>query len=137
MCKNQSGFTLIELILVLALITILAGAYAMPLYINVQAQAWQAQRNATAAAVYDGLQSEFSDAILSNTGAYPNTLDIAPIGACVLRADLDEYCFSEVLQLGVTQNWNKTGNLTYLHTGTNSTFTYDDANGTFLCTGNC
>lgn len=128
---------MIELILVLVLITILAGTYAMPAYISVQTQAWQAQRDSTAAAVYDGLQAAFSDAALNSTGTFPNTLDAAPIGACVLRADLDEYCFSEVLQLGVTQHWNKTGDRTYLHTGTNSTFVYDESNGTFLCTGNC
>lgn len=137
MLRSENGFTLIELVLVLTLISILAIGVAAPRFVDVQSAANSAQRDATAAAIYDGLQAYFSDAIVNSSGAYPATLDAAPVGACVLQGDLNQLCFSSVLQIGVTRNWNKTGAQTYTHTGTNSEFTYNDVTGSFVCTANC
>lgn len=132
--KNESGFTLIELILVIAILGILAVAVA-PQFVDIQDEAHIAKRDYTAANVTVGIQQVFSTNILNNNGAYPTTLDSAPNGDCVQRANPNQECFSLVLQAGLDQYWTKVSNTQYTHAPTNATFTYDPNIGTFVCNG--
>lgn len=126
--KNNSGFTLIELILVIAILGILAVAVA-PQFVNIQANAQTAQAQGTAGAVRDGINMQFAQTLATTgTGAFPATLD-DNAGNCTTA----DPCFEEVLQNGVTAAWTKAG-LVYTHTASGLVCTYDGGvNGTFTC----
>lgn len=124
--KNNKGFTLIELILVIAILGILAVAVA-PQFVNIQASAQAAQRDGIAGAVRDGVNMQFSQNLANTgTGTFPATLDGSANGACTAANP----CFGTVLQQGVTAAWTKNG-LIYTHTATGTALTYAPANGTF------
>lgn len=124
--KNNSGFTLIELILVIAILGILAVAVA-PQFVNIQANAQAAQAAGVAGSVRDGINMQFAQALATTgTGAFPATLDAAGNGACTAANS----CFTTVLQQGVNAGWTKAG-LVYTHDATGTAFTYVPATGTF------
>lgn len=135
--RGETGFTMIELVLVLALISILSLAYAVPIFADLQTRTYEVTRNATVVNINDGIHSFFSTATLNNTGSYPDFLDIAPVGSCVLRNPITQMCFSTALQVGVSRDWTKSGAREYQHTPSGQTFTYNENNGTFQCTGGC
>ena len=124
--NNNKGFTLIELILVIAILGILAVAVA-PQFVNIQANAQTAQANGVAGSIRDGINMQFAQTLAtSGTGAFPGTLDGASDGACTAANS----CFTSVLQAGVTAGWTKAG-LVYTHDATGTAFTYTPATGTF------
>lgn len=127
--NNNKGFTLIELILVIAILGILAVAVA-PQFVNIQANAQTAQANGTAGAVRDGINMNFAQTLATTgTGTFPATLDGAADGACAVGNE----CFDTVLQNGIAENWTKAG-LVYTHTGSGLVCTYDGGvDGTFTC----
>jgi len=57
--KSQSGFTLIELVVVIVLLGVLA-AIAVPRFVNLQDDAQVAQRNATAAAITSAMNINYA-----------------------------------------------------------------------------
>lgn len=121
--NNNKGFTLIELILVIAILGILAVAVA-PQFVNIQANAQTAQANGVAGSIRDGINMQFAQALAtSGTGAFPASLDANADGACAT-------CFSNVLQSPIATGWTKAG-LVYTHTATGTAFTYTPATGTF------
>lgn len=125
---NDKGFTLIELILVIAILGILAVAVA-PQFVNIQANAQEAQRDGTAGAIRDGINMQFAQTLATTgTGAFPAALDSAAAGACATANE----CFDVVLQQGVADNWTKTSDTVYVHDDTSTTFTYDPTTGTFI-----
>lgn len=125
--RNESGFTLIELILVIAILGILAVAVA-PQFVNIQASAQAAQRDGIAGAVRDGINMQFSNALATTgTGTFPASLDAASEGACTSANP----CFTNVLQQGITAGWTKGAGNTYTHDATGTTFTYNPSTGTF------
>lgn len=63
--KSQSGFTLIELVIVIVLLGVLA-AIAVPRFVNLQDDALIAQRNATAAAITSAMNINFAECALNN-----------------------------------------------------------------------
>lgn len=63
--KNQNGFTLIELVIVIVLLGVLA-AIAVPRFVNLQDDALLAQRNATAAAITSAMNINFAECALNN-----------------------------------------------------------------------
>ena len=126
MLKNNSGFTLIELILVIAILGILAVAVA-PQVVNIQGSAQSAQRDGVAGSVRDGINMQYANTLASTgTGAFPSTLDSAADGACTSS----NACFTGVLQSGITAGWTKAG-LAYTHDDTSTTYTYNTATGQF------
>lgn len=147
--KNESGFTLIELILVIAIIGMLTAAIA-PSFTTLLADSGEASAKGTAGAI----QSSINTAIAQNIVAgYPGTgntsspvnisaaIDSASSGVC----SSTNFCFSSVSSTPVSGNWRKTSATTYRFyvnpndTTTNYlTYTYaPNTNGnsaTFLCT---
>lgn len=121
--NNNKGFTLIELILVIAILGILAVAVA-PQFVNIQANAQTAQAAGVAGSIRDGINMQFAQTLATaGTGTFPATLDANADGACAT-------CFSTVLQSPIAAGWTKAG-LVYTHTATGTAFTYVPATGTF------
>ncbi len=124
---NRKGFTLIELVLVIAILGILAVS-ALPHFINISSQANVAARDGVVGAVRSGIAlTRAQNLVAGGAGDPPATLDSdAAAGACAT-------CFSSVLQnpLGADSGWNHPATNNYLHTGTGSTIVYNAANGTF------
>ena len=127
--KNNSGFTLIELILVIAILGILAVAVA-PQFVNIQAQAQIAAANGQAGAIRDGANMSFAQNLAAGgAGVYPALLDTAADGACTSVA-AGNPCFTNVLSTIPASGWTKAGNV-YTHTGSGLSFTYTPLTGTF------
>lgn len=136
--KNNKGFTLIELVLVITILGILAVS-ALPSFINISTQAEQASRDGVVGAVRAGVALSRANNLVTvgPPGVYPATLDGASSAAC----GTTNMCFSTVLTQGVADaSWAKTSGTTYtFNDGTNTiTYTYTPATGTFTCTSaNC
>lgn len=78
--KNQNGFTLIELIIVIVLLGVLA-AIAVPRFVNLQDDALQAQRNATAAAISSAMNINYGACAVNN---FTVGGDCVAVTACTL-----------------------------------------------------
>ena len=76
--KNQNGFTLIELIIVIVLLGVLA-AIAVPRFVNLQDDALQAQRNATAAAISSAMNINYGACAVNN---FTVGVDCVAVTAC-------------------------------------------------------
>jgi MSHA pilin protein MshA len=110
---NRKGFTLIELILVIAILGILAVS-ALPKFLNLSTQANQAARDGVVGAVRSGIALYRANNLVNGgTGAAPASLSAN---------------FTEVLDSPVT-GW--TGSNPFTHTATSSSYTYNATNGTF------
>lgn len=119
--RNQSGFTLIELIMVIVILGVLA-VVAVPKYINLTSDANTSAEKGVVGGVRAGIQTYFAQ-----TKTFPASLDAASIAAC---SDTNA-CFDTVLaQGGITSDWTKASATTY--TGpAGITYTYTAASGTF------
>lgn len=131
--KNQKGFTLIELVLVITILGILAVA-ALPAFINVSTQARQSSMAGVVGSVRSGIALFRSNDLVVNgpPGNYPTTLDAEPASATASAANP---FFTTVLQQGVSDaTWIK-GASTDIYTfsdGTSTfTYTYVPATGAF------
>ncbi len=122
MLKNQKGFTLIELIMVIVLLGILA-IVAIPKYYDLQTDAKTAAEKGVVGAVRSGIYTYFA-----KNKAYPASLDGYAAGACSATVK----CFDTVLdQGGVQQDWTKASATTY--TGpAGTTYTYTALTGAFV-----
>lgn len=133
MPKNTKGFTLVELVLVIAILGILAVA-ALPQFINVSTQARQASRDGVSGAVRSGIMLFRANDLVVNgaPGAWPATLDAAAANSTAGAANL---FFSSILTQGVADgNWAKgatTATYVYNDGTTTYTYTYNPATGTF------
>lgn len=128
--KNNSGFTLIELILVIAILGIMAVA-VMPQFVDIQASAQASQRDGTAASIRDGINLQYAlDLADDGNGAFLGALDGAADGACTAL----NTCFDAILQQGIQEGWTKAG-LVYTHDATGGAYTYDPLDGSFVCAG--
>lgn len=135
--KNQKGFTLIELVLVITILGILAVA-ALPAFINVSTEARQSSMAGVVGSVRSGIALYRSNDLVVNgpPGNYPTNLDaVATAGAA---ASASAPFFTVVLQQGVTDDtWVKgTGQNQYTFSDGTTTFTYDyvTATGAFTST---
>ena len=132
--RNQRGFTLIELVLVITILGILAVA-ALPSFINVSTQAEQASRDGVVGAVRSGIALFRANDLVVNgpPGAYPATLDNSAAG---VTASSTELFFEDILQQGVADgSWAKdaASALIYIFDDgtTTYTYTYVPATGAF------
>lgn len=115
---NRKGFTLIELILVIAILGILAVS-ALPKFIDLSTDAQEAARDGVVGAVRSGIAlARANNLAAGGNGISPDSLES---GAC---------CFGNVLTNPVNTGWTNTGT-NYTHTPTNTTYTYNASNGTF------
>lgn len=142
--KNQSGFTLVELILVVAIIGMLTAAIA-PSFTTLLADSGETSGKGTAGAIQSAINTTVAQNIVAGaTTILPASLDGVSAGAaCSSTAALSNTntCFYQVTKTPVSSNWTKgtTANTyTYTFTGGSLTFTYaaDTTNNTatFRCT---
>jgi len=122
MFKQEKGFTLIELIMVIVLLGLLA-VVAIPQYTNLQVEAKQSATLGVVGGVRSGIYTKYAANLAQGvTPAYPATLG----GAKALCSTANP-CFGDVLSQPVTQDWEcTTAGLAYK--GPNGiTYTYDGA----------
>lgn len=132
--KNQKGFTLIELILVIAILGILAVAVA-PSFTNIITNASTTGGQGTAAAIQSGINTYYAEQTAAGTPGWPATLDGANNAACSTANP----CFDTVVQEVTSGNWTRVSDTsyTYSNAGVSQTYTYDPADGTFVCSAGC
>ncbi len=131
MRSREGGFTLIELILVIALLGILA-VVALPRFVNLTTGARTAARDGVVGSVRSGIALwRANDLVGGGAGNYPATLDANADGACTT-------CFGTVLEQVVSDtHWTKAG-LVYTYDvdgvaggGDSTNYTYVPATGAF------
>jgi prepilin-type N-terminal cleavage/methylation domain-containing protein len=129
--KTQQGFTLIELVLVIALLGVLAMT-ALPQYFSISlTNARTNSRDAVVGAVQAGLALYAANQIAAgNAESYPATLDSATAAAATVLNPV----FDTIIQNGITRNWTKDSGTCYDYTGSGGTegYDYSSANGTFV-----
>jgi MSHA pilin protein MshA len=84
--KNQNGFTLIELVIVIVLLGVLA-AIAVPRFVNLEDDAQEAALNASAAAITSAMNINYAGCAVNNHDAVANPNDCKAVETC---GDADE-----------------------------------------------
>ncbi|MFQ5848816.1 MAG: prepilin-type N-terminal cleavage/methylation domain-containing protein [Candidatus Methylomirabilales bacterium] len=84
--KNEKGFTLIELVIIIILIGVLA-AIAIPRYVDLRDNAVRASAQATLDAGRAAINLDFADKVL-NTGSYTTLLSGSSAGAVLVAGDV-------------------------------------------------
>jgi len=142
MKKNKNAFTMIELVFVIVVLGILA-AVAIPKLAATRDDAHITKARSDIASVRSGIITERQSRLFRGDNAFINRLDagVAAATAGVKIFDNNGTAANTILQYGITTKtgnggWLKTGATTYTYTilGVVNTFTYNAANGTFLCT---
>ena len=131
--KNQKGFTLIELVMVIVILAVL-GAVAIPQYVNLQNEARISAELGVAGGVRAGITTWFIDPARGNRAAFPATLDAVAINTVCSQA---APCFTTVLvQGGITEQWQKLATVNTYRSPLNGTnvWTYTPATGNFVKT---
>lgn len=121
MRKQNSGFTLIELVMVMVVLAILA-IIAMPIYNNLTNPA----NTASEAGVVGGVRAGIATYIANDASHNPpGSLDAVAVGNCSAG------CFGTVLMDPVkSANWSKTGANVYVGPS-GAPYTYTPASGKF------
>jgi len=88
MLKNNKGFTLVEMIVVIVILGILAGA-AVPAYINLQTDAQAANNMAYVGALRSALAMRFSQQLIREGDTAPGLTDV--IGTAVSSSATQVY----------------------------------------------
>ena len=129
--KKQKGFTLIELVMVIAILVILA-AIAIPKYYDLTSKAKEASEAGVVGGVRAGVMTYLAgDTLTTGSPAFPAALDTAATGDCTTANE----CFANVLRPGITQGpsnggWTKVDTVTYK--GPNAIdYWYDSSDGGF------
>ena len=111
--RRQAGFTLIELVLVIAILGVLAVA-ALPNLFNISlSTARNNSRDAVVGAVQTGISLYAANQVATgNTVSYPATLDAVAAGT---NAAKTSPIFGSVLTNGVSSQWKKISDTCYAY----------------------
>jgi prepilin-type N-terminal cleavage/methylation domain-containing protein len=144
--KNKKGFTLIELVLVIAILGVLAVS-ALPSIFDISlTNAKTNARDAVVGAVQAALSLSAASQISNEqTPDWPTNLEPTDLadGTCASRT---VRLFNSVLQNGVSTDWCKVDDDCYAYDsngngtfddGTDEEYQYLEADGTFLGIANC
>ncbi len=130
--KNKKGFTLIELVLVIAILGVLAVS-ALPNIFNISlTTARTNSRDAVVGAVQAGLSLYGASQISQgNAETYPADMDGVADATAASRTNP---LFDDVVKGGVTRDWTKATDTCYTSTGGGATddYEYTPASGTFV-----
>lgn len=74
--KNQNGFTLVELVIVIVLLGVLA-AIAVPRFVNLEDDAQRSARNATAAALTSAMNINYAGCAVNNHAVSADCVAVA------------------------------------------------------------
>lgn len=134
--RNQKGFTLIELVLVITILGILAVT-ALPNFLDVSQNAQDASRMGIVGSVREGINLQKAQNLVQvgPPGVFPPSLDAAADGTIASSASP---IFGSILHHPVTSDkWTKVNTTTYNYTdgSTTLTYTYNPATGTFAAPG--
>lgn len=134
--KNQKGFTLIELVLVITILGILAVT-ALPNFLDVSQNAQDTSRMGIVGSVREGINLQKAQDLVQNgpPGNYPAALDTVADGTV---ASHTSPIFGNVLHHPVASDtWTKVNSTTYNYNdGTSTlTYTYNPATGAFSAPG--
>lgn len=133
---NSSGFTLVELILVIAILGMLAVSVA-PSFSNLLTSSTTTGGKATAGAIQSAINTRFTQNVLNNvTPFWPSSFDSVPDNTV---CSTTQVCFGGITAHGITSSkWRKINgnNYDYLDMGITQNYIYDPANGKFGC-ANC
>ncbi len=125
--RRQSGFTLIELVLVILLLGIMSLT-AFSIFYDISDEAYESTEMTIVSSVRSGIDlSSMENMINLGTFSFPTTLDSATNGT----ASPSNPFFTEVLNSGITENWNKSGPNLYLFAPTGTQYLYDSNTGKF------
>lgn len=126
--KAQKGFTLIELVMVIAILAVLA-AVAIPIYVDLQSEAETSAEQGVVGGVRAGIMTYFVKP--ANNKTYPSALDAVDASGGAVVCSAANPCFVTVLQQGgITSGWTKASATTY--TGpAGTTYTYTSSTGSF------
>ncbi len=125
--SNRAGFTIIEIILIVAILGLLSLT-ALDRFYDFSSEAEQTAEVSMVGSIRTGINLIAVDAMSDGGPAeYPSFLDAASNSA----ASPSNPLFTEILQSGITSQWNKLSTTSYLYVPTNTTYTYDSTSGSF------
>lgn len=125
--SNHSAFTLVEMVMVIVIIGLLA-VVAMPKFADLQSEATSAAEKGTVAAVRSGIKIAHMSNLAKGTDTYPDALGSAKNGP----GSEDNALFDVVIDNGISDSkWEKLSKTKYKYAPTDTTYTYDNKEGTF------